>query len=338
MTLSVVSTSDGTTLPGTRVWKVSGATTAAPGIYPVTVTAGDDTGGSTPTKFTIVVTQEDAQATYSGDMLAFTPVGGNSASVNLRATVLDSSLVPSFADTQPGDIRNASVTFKEGATTLCGPLAVSLLNGATTSGTASCTANLAVGAHTITVIVENYYTGIISSVVEVAQPNGSFITGGGYLVESKSAGLYAADPDSRTNFGFNVNYKNLKNLQGHANLIFRAGGRTYQIKSTAIDSLGISFKKATGGTSCTGPVSSTCYGIADFRAKANLTDVTDPLAPVSLGGNLTLQITLTDRGEPGSSDTIAVTLWSGNKLLFSSSWSGAKTIEQVLGGGNLVVH
>ncbi len=78
--------------------------------------------------------------------------------------------------------------------------------------------------------------------------------------------------------------------------------------------------------------------IADFRAKANLTDVTNPLAPVSLGGNLTLQITLTDTGEPGSSDTIAFTLWNGNKLLFSSNWSGSKTVPQTLGGGNLVVH
>ncbi len=78
--------------------------------------------------------------------------------------------------------------------------------------------------------------------------------------------------------------------------------------------------------------------VANFRSKANLTDVTDPLAPISLGGNLTLQVSMTDEGTPGSSDTIAVTLWDGNKLLFSSYWKGNKTDEQVLGGGNLVVH
>jgi hypothetical protein len=338
MTLSVVSTSDNTVLPGTRTWKVSGATTAAPGSYPVTVTVTDETGSAAPTSFTIVVTREDALATYSGDMLAFTSAGGSSASVTLRATVLDSSLIASFNDSAAGDIRNATVTFKEGATTLCGPLPVALINGATTTGTASCTASLGLGAHNIDVSVNNYYTATASGVVEVAQPNGSFITGGGFLVEAKSAGAYAATPGTQTNFGLNVNYKNLKNLQGHANILFRAGGHTYQIKSTAIDSLGISFKNSKGGGACSGPVSATCYGVADFRTKANLTDVTDPLAPVALGGNLTLQVTMTDMGEPGSSDTIAITLWNGNKLLFSSSWSGSKTVQQVLGGGNLVVH
>ena len=47
---------------------------------------------------------------------------------------------------------------------------------------------------------------------------------------------------------------------------------------------------------------------------------------------------MTDKGEPGSNDTIGVTLWDGNKLVFSSEWKGAKTSEKVLNGGNLVVH
>jgi hypothetical protein len=47
---------------------------------------------------------------------------------------------------------------------------------------------------------------------------------------------------------------------------------------------------------------------------------------------------MTDRGEPGSSDTIGVTLWDGGKLVFSSEWNGAKTLEKQLDGGNLVVH
>ena len=271
-------------------------------------------------------------------MLAFTTSGGSSASVLLRATVLDSSIVPGSGDTEPGDIRNATVTFKEGATTLCGPLAVALINGDTRTGTANCSATLGLGAHQIDVFVNNYYTGSTSALVEIAQPDGSFITGGGFLTIGRSAGSYAADTGSKMNFGFNVNYKNRRNLQGHANLIFRAGGHTYQIKSTAINSLGIALRSATGNSTCSGPPSATCFGIADFRSKANLTDVTNPQAPVSLGGNLTLQITLTDKGEPGSTDTIGITLWDGNKLVFSSEWKGSKTTEMTLGGGNLVVH
>jgi hypothetical protein len=137
------------------------------------------------------------------------------------------------------------------------------------------------------------------------------------------------------NFGLNVQYTGgLKNPKGHVNVIVRGNGRTYQIKSTALVSLGIAFK---GGSGCAAP-SPTCAGIADLRAKANLTNVTDPLNPISLGGNLSLQVTLTDKGEPGSADSIGVTLWNGSQLLFSSEWRGSKTVEGFFNGGNAVIH
>ncbi|HEV8158637.1 MAG TPA: hypothetical protein VGP58_06380 [Pyrinomonadaceae bacterium] len=48
---------------------------------------------------------------------------------------------------------------------------------------------------------------------------------------------------------------------------------------------------------------------------------------------------MTDRGEPGGSDSIAVTLWDRNGgLWFASKWDGVKTVEQTLGGGNLQVR
>jgi hypothetical protein len=337
LSLAIDSTSDDSTLPGTRTWKVVGATTAAPGPYPVTVTVTDDTGRHGSTSFTINVTQEDADATYTGDMLALTAPGGSSADVLLRATVRDSSLLPAYGDSESGDIRNATVTFMEGATTLCGPLAAALLSVDTTTGTASCTTSLGLGDHQIDVYVNNFYIGTTSGIVEVTEPDGSFITGGGYTTIGASGGAYQADAGSQMNFGFNVQYKNMKNLKGHANIVFRKGGKTYQIKSTAIDSLGIALKTS-DGSACGDSPSSTCFGVADFRSKANLTDVTNPLAPVSLGGNLTLQVTLTDNGEPGSSDTIGITLWDDSMLVFSSEWNGAQTLEQPLDGGNLVVH
>jgi hypothetical protein len=335
MSLAVVSTSTGSTLPGSRTWKVAGATTAAPGVYPVTVTISDGDGNPGTTSFTIVVTREDADTTYTGDMLAFTTSGGSTANVLLRATVRDSSLYTT--DSQPGDIRNATVTFKEGSTTLCGSLAVTLINGATTTGTASCTTTLSLGAHTIDIYVNGYYMGSGAGVVEVAQPDGSFVTGGGYRILDKSAGTYKAGAGSRMSFGFIVNYRNTKNLQGHVNVIYQAGDRTYQIKSTAIDSLGV-VRRTSAGASCTANVSSTCWGLADFRSKANLIDVTNPLAPVSIAGSLSLQVTMTDKGEPGSSDTIGVTLYNRDTLVFSSEWNGTKTAEGLLAGGNLVVH
>jgi hypothetical protein len=136
--------------------------------------------------------------------------------------------------------------------------------------------------------------------------------------------------------------KKMTNLQGHVNVIYRGTNgsgdlRVYQIKSTAINSLGIKWSP----TSCApGPASATCVGTAEFKSKANLTDVTDPLAPIGIcsSGQCTVQITMTDKGEPGSVDSIGITLWNGNKLMFSSEWNGSKTLEKFLGGGSVVVH
>jgi len=337
MSLSVDSTADDATLPGMRTWKVTGATTAAPGSYPVTVTVTGADGRHASTSFTINVTAENAEAVYTGDMLAFTASGASSATIQLRASALDSSVVPSFADSEPGDIRNAQITFKEGTTILCGPLPVALSGDEATSGTAECSAVLGRGAHQIDLYVSGYYTGLGSGLVEVTEPNGSFITGGGNLSMQSSGGSYQADAGTPMGFAFNVKYKNMKNLQGHTNVIFEKNGRTYQIKSTAISSLGIAMRSP-GGGACSDPPGATCLGIADFRSKASMVDITNPLAPVTIAGNLTLQVTLTDSGEPGSSDTIGVTLWDGSKVVFSSNWNGAKTVEQLLSGGNLVVH
>jgi hypothetical protein len=77
---------------------------------------------------------------------------------------------------------------------------------------------------------------------------------------------------------------------------------------------------------------------AVFVSKANLTDITNPLSPISYGGNLKLQVNMTDKGEPGSNDQIAISLWDGSTLLYSSNWVGSSTSEMLLGGGNLLVH
>src|SRR4051794_39407015 len=100
-------------------------------------------------------------------------------------------------------------------------------------------------------------------------------------------------------------------------------------RSRATRSLGIT-QNTPAGSSCSTQPSATCFGLADFRSKANLTDITDSQNPISMGGNLTL--TLTERGEPGTGDTVAVTVWNGSTLIFSSSWNGAQTLEQTLAG------
>jgi hypothetical protein len=166
------------------------------------------------------------------------------------------------------------------------------------------------------------------ALVTVAKLIPGSLAGGGYTVNQASAGSVASDAGKRTNFGFSVkNVKSGANFQGSVTVIVQSGGRTYQVKSNAIGSLVT--KVATG----------TAPGTGSFSGKANITDITNPSAPLAVEVNATLQVTLTDRGEPGSSDTIGITVWGKNgKLWFSNNWSGTKTVEQTIGGGNLAVR
>jgi hypothetical protein len=170
----------------------------------------------------------------------------------------------------------------------------------------------------------------IQTNVTVAKPIASnFISGGGFLVLTSSGGLKPGDTGSKNNFGFSVRYnKSGTNLQGRVNTILRhreSDGvvHVYQIKGNVITSLAVN----------------TGSGTASVNGKASIQDVTDPAATVAIDGNASLQITMTDKGEPGSSDTIGITLWNkAGGLWFSSDFVSGKTGEQLLSGGNLVVR
>jgi hypothetical protein len=147
-------------LPGQRTWKVSGATTAAPGTYAVSVAVSDGGGQIGSTAFQVVVTAEDATAAYTGDILALAPAGGSSATATLRASVTDRD------DGSRGNAGNATVAFKEGSTVLCGPVAVTA-GADPTTGSASCTATLPLGIHTVDVVVGGSYAGSATGTVQV---------------------------------------------------------------------------------------------------------------------------------------------------------------------------
>jgi hypothetical protein len=236
-----------------------------------------------------------------------------------------------------------------------------------TKATAGCTYTFNIGSQDslswdIGIVVNGYYVGNVdfAGMVTVSKPLASqFITGGGYLkLTDKTAGLYAGDIGSKNNFGFNVKYNSKgTNLQGRINTIIRrtVSGvqRRYQIKGNNLTSLGVLYCQTSGCTAvpqspCTYNASATCWIKATFKGQASIQDVTNPTSPVSVDGNATLQMDMTDYGEPGSSgtppggvgpDQIAITVWNklGN-LWYSSNWSGTKSIEQLLTGGNLVVH
>lgn len=329
---------------------------AAPGIYTVRVKITDDDTLFATVDTVIEILPEDAIAYYVGPTFASTVSARNgSADIELRANVRDiTTALPGPDapwDPYPGDVRNATVTFVDAGKSpgdagyeLCSaPVdAIFIVGGQpdTNIGTAECVWHVDIGnadavPFHIGVVVGGRYTNDLfpeQTIVTVAKPLDNFITGGGYLVLEASEGAYASDDGSKANFGFNVKFnKKGTNLHGRTTLLFRVGDRTYKIKTNAIESLGV--------VDPTGEPPRT----AQFEAKANLTDVTDPDNPIALGGNLSFQMTMTDWGEPGAADTISFTLWEGKKgreqrLLFSSAWDGNRTVEQQLAGGNLTVH
>jgi hypothetical protein len=310
----------------------------------------DEAGGTAATSFAIVVNAEDAEATYTGDVLAFTSPASPAADVLLRATVRDRAGEAGEADTEPGDITNATVSFEEDGVTLCGPLPLVLLDGKA-SGTASCSVPLWPGTHSIDAVVDHFYSGTSTSVIEIDDPEGSAVSGAGSILATRSAGAYAADPGSRVEFGLSVKYKvrdkdekgkdhkdpkEPKPPKGHIEVLLRSHGKAYVIRSNDLDLLGVS-EETPAGKECHGRAPK-CIGRSDMRWTASLVDTAKPRKPITLATNLALQVMGADRADRhGSGDTIAITLWNGNTLLFSSAWSGAQTLEQALKTGKITV-
>ncbi|MFC4721385.1 T9SS type A sorting domain-containing protein [Geojedonia litorea] len=305
-------------------------------------------GSSDEDTFDIV--QEDAIVDYTGQTLQATPNSNSSeALVVLSANIQDITVNTANAQYDPydGDIRNAKVMFVDrdnGSAPISGWMLVTDLIDPSDARTGSVSFEWLVDigqqtsqSFTIGIVVDTGYylknSTNDDTVVTVYVPAGDFITGGGYIIPTASAGTYASTAGLKTNFGFNVKYNKKGNkLKGHMNVIFRrleSDGivHVYQIKSNAVQSLGVD-------------VSDEDAQFATFITKSNLKDITDPLLPVSLGGNLILKVDMTDRGEPGSEDSIAFNLTDGGsgELLYSSHWTGINTNEMQLSGGNLVVH
>ncbi|MDP9373011.1 MAG: Ig-like domain repeat protein, partial [Chloroflexota bacterium] len=310
--------------PGTYAITASGLTSSN---YAITFAAG-----------TLTVTQEDARVTYTGARFAATSSpAGDTAQVTLAATVRDITAAAGDPahDAYPGDIRTATLRFvnRETGATLCSA-PIGLVGAADLkTGTAACAwaANLggAASLHVpVGIAIGGHYLrddAADNTIVTVARATeGSAITGGGYLVESASAGPYQGADGSNLNVGFTaINSRNGDAPQGSVTIQVRAGDRLYHIKSVALTSL------ATDPT----------RGIATLNGTATIEDITDPRNPRLVARAAIMQLTLTDRGEPGAGDTLAITLWNpGGGLWLASNWDGVQTLEQRTEGGNLQVR
>jgi len=292
----------------------------------LTTFAGDGSYVNSSNSDGFDITQENAVVNYIGTEITATQSTTNlTTNLDLRVSVRD------IADDYRGDIKNATVEFILDGISIFGPINITQLVDPYT-GVISLAKVVAMtktsGSETFTfqVIVDGYYEGATETVITVYVPTGDFITGGGHIIPTTSVGTYPSDSGTKTNFGFNVKFnKKGTNLQGKLNFIWRSGGKVYQAKSNATLSLGVDINDPNAQ-------------IATFSSKCNLVDITDPLNPNSLGGNMIMNVNMTDRGEPGVNDDIAFTLWDGNKLLYSSNWNGTNTLKTLLNGGNILVH
>ncbi|HLG33432.1 MAG TPA: M12 family metallo-peptidase [Bacteroidia bacterium] len=315
----------------------------APGVHTVTVVFTGVNSNFSVSNATapLTITPEDARAYYTGANFAST-LGANNgnAIVTLAATFKDITAVLGDAayDPYPGDLRNATISFinRDNNTIIAANVPFGLVNPADpTIAVAVYNWNVNIGAassqtFTVGIIIGGYYirnSSADNTVVTVAKPLPNFISGGGYIVLSASAGIKAGDAGSNNNFGFSLKFNQSgNNLQGNMNTIIRRtetdGLHIYQIKANVMTSLVVQ------------PL--TVGGTATFNGKANIRDITNPLAPVSVDGNATMQVKMRDNGEPGTSDSIAITIWNKQGgLWYSSNWNSTLTIRQVLAAGNL---
>ena len=330
---------------GAGTWSLSGRAVLPLGSYLVSLTVSDGRAEATATA-SIDVTAEDARTSFSGPTFAATTsLAATTAVVPLSAVIRDISITDEAAgNSTPGDIRTATVTFVDrdaNDAVLCTAALTPTDPDEPTLASAACSWTADVGSldgrsWTVGIVVGGNYeqnSSADDTVITVARPLNAVVSGGGYLRPDQSSGLYASAPGSRLNFGFTVKPGKGKNTpQGHLNIVIRRGASVYQVKSNALDSL-------TGSLCRSGPATPSCPSRATFAGKATLRDITNPTDAVAMEGNATFQVVVVDAGEPGSADTIAITVWTkAGVVAYSSAWSGSRTIETGLAGGNIQVR
>lgn len=76
---------------------------------------------------------------------------------------------------------------------------------------------------------------------------------------------------------------------------------------------------------------------ATLQGVASIYDITN--GSTLLDANATFEASITDLGESGGTDSIAIAIRnSASALWFSSNWNGVNTMEQLLGGGDVKVR
>jgi hypothetical protein len=326
-------------LGGTLVIQTTAEVLSAPGTYPIAI------GGLTSSNYaityvgaTFTVTQEDARVAIISPP-AVTAAASGATSVTLAATVFDISATADAAgDTNNGDIRKATLTFVDRATNavLCTAPIGLVKSSDERAGIATCTfirdfgtalpASFVAGAK-----VGGYYVRDAAAddvTMSIAAATNDLVAGAGGFDVASAAGPRAPERGTKARFEVNLQYSNKGQPSGNFKLTFtRTEDNVVHKYELALDEASsLAFRRAeTSGT-------------ATIIGTGTLTDVTVSKT-VAIAEHAPLVITATDGGEPGTKDSISITLFnSAGGLWLATGWNGTRAAELLLTEGNINVQ
>lgn len=297
--------------------------------------AGADNCGIEQVNFAAITYDcDDAGQTFTVEVTV-TDVAGNTASCDASITVEDNSTVPVVAFvTVPVDpvALGSPINVSGGFSDVCDADDHTATwdwgDGTTSAGTVDQVGNVAAGSHTyaqagvyvvtLTITDGSAQFGALAATTfaVVYDPNGNFVTGGGWILSPE--GAYVADPSltGEANFGFVSKYKKGATVPtGNTSFQFNAG--SFEFESTVYDWLVVAGANA------------------KFKGSGKVNDSGNyGFILTGIDGNL--------QGQPGP-DKFRIKIWdkdNGDAVVYDNQMgaddNGYDT--QVIGAGNIVIH
>jgi flavin reductase (DIM6/NTAB) family NADH-FMN oxidoreductase RutF len=295
--------------PGVTVMSSPASGTVFPvGTTTVTATATDAARNTATCSFTVTVTNPAPVVAITG------PASGAVFAVGTAV-----AFTGTFTD-NIGDVHTAEWTFTSGAQTFT---QAGTVNEATGDVTTTHTFNAA-GVFLVTLKVTDVcgnvtistMIGDLTALIVIYDPNGGFVTGGGWI--TSPAGAYVANPalTGKASFGFVSKYQHGANVPtGNTEFQFRAA--SFNFSSTAYDWLVVAGAKA------------------QYKGTGT----------VNGSGNYGFLLKATDGQRPGGggTDKFRIKIWDRNNndaVVYDNQVGDSEQADPttVLGGGSIVIH
>ncbi len=178
--------------------------------------------------------------------------------------------------------------------------------------------NLVVNLYKVIAVAGSGCTVSTEAYMPVYDPNGSFVTGGGWIISP--AGAYVANQSltGKANFGFNAKYKKGNNeVDGNTEFQFQAGNFNFKSNLLNSGSLVISGAKAT------------YRGVGTVNGSGNYGFMVSAIDGETTGG--------------GGVDRFRIKIWNisnGNTVVYDNQINASENVDAttILGGGSIVIH